>query len=71
MTEREKDNAETRSAQRGEKSGEGERDGVVVEPNMGDYSMDGYQLSIVFLFTCMSFERRVAEVEGFEGVARD
>ena len=50
---------------------EGERDGVVVEPNMRDYSMDGYQLSIVFLFTCMSFERGVAEVEGFEGVEWD
>jgi hypothetical protein len=44
---------------------------VDVEPNMRDYSMDDYQLSIVFLFTCMSFERGVAEVETFEGVARD
>jgi hypothetical protein len=44
---------------------------MVVEPNMRDYSMDGYQLSIVFLFTCMSFERCMAEVEGIEGVPWD
>jgi hypothetical protein len=30
---------------------EGEGDEVVVEPNMRDCSMDGYQLSIVILFT--------------------
>ena len=55
----------------GGKLREGEGDEAVVEPNMRNYSMDGYQLSIVFLFTCMSFERGVAEVEGFEGVAWD
>src|SRR5208282_3560453 len=54
-------NAETLSAQREERSGEGEGG----EPNIGHYIMDGYQLSIVFVFTCMSFERAGAEVEGF------
>jgi hypothetical protein len=58
-------------APRWEKSGEGEEDRTVVEPNMNDYTTDSYYLSIVFLFTCMSFERGAAEVGGFEGVAWD
>jgi hypothetical protein len=62
-------NAETQSAQREEKSGEGESDRSVVEPNMVYYTTDSYHLPIVFLFTCMLFERRAAEVERFEGVA--
>jgi hypothetical protein len=62
-------NAETQSAQREEKSGVGESDRSLVEPNMNYYTTDSYYLSIVFLFTCMLFERGVAEVERFEGVA--
>ncbi|MGB7280935.1 MAG: hypothetical protein WBE13_01635 [Candidatus Acidiferrum sp.] len=36
---------------------EGEEDGVRVEPSIKYFTMDSYSLSIVFLFTCMSFER--------------
>jgi hypothetical protein len=51
-------NAEAKRALSGEKSGEGEGDGVVVEPNpsklrvnIKHYCMNSYQLSIEFLFT--------------------
>jgi hypothetical protein len=67
-------NAETQSAQsaqREEKSVAGEGDRVRAEPNIKYYTTDSYHMSIVVLFTCMSFERGLAEVERFEGVASD